>query len=196
MQLSRRDRNALLFCVVAVAAILIWNALAPSGSPNGQAALLPLDQAESKRAIAVRTLKRLNTERDEMEPRIAKLAFDLTAAELVPRVVRDLYASADKADVHLFEVKPLHPRPLASGQGARIPLEVRFRAAFQPNVIRFLYYVEDPQNRMVVDRLNITSSEARLSSVDVTARISVFSREANSAAAAEKGEPSDASPNN
>ncbi len=176
MALSKRDRNALVFLAVGAVVILGGNLLIPPAAPGAQKKLLPASEANARREVALRTLKRLSGEQDELEPRIATMISDLPAEELTPRTIRDLQAIAAKSNVHLREIKPLRPRALALGKGARAPLEIRFRAAFQPDVVRFLYFVEDPARKMVVDKINVTSGDARFKTVDVSAQITVFTR--------------------
>ena len=98
---------------------------------------------------------------------------------------------ADKAGVHIREIKPLRSRTLPDGSVTRVPLEVRFNAPFQPNVMRFLYFAEDPTKKMVVDKFSITSTDAHLKTVDVTAQITVYTRSAIGAAGAGEGDTSE-----
>lgn len=192
MAISNRERRLILVGGVVVVGIVIWSVLNPASSPRAQQKLLPKSQAEQKRTVGLRTLARLRTDSEDMEPRIRQMSFEMTPEAVVPRVIRELQKVAQQAQVRLREVKPLRPRDLPSGQGQRVPLEVRFRAPFLPNVIRFLYFVETPEGRIVVDKLNITSAEARFKTVDVTAQVTVFTRNTSNKVDAKQGEKSDA----
>lgn len=178
---------------VAVVGILVWGMLNPPGSTKSQAKLLPLKEAQQKLEVSHRTIRRINSDREAMEPRIAGLTYDLTPEEVVPRVIRDLQKVAQRSHVRLREVKPLRPKELSSGLGQSVPLEVRFRAPFLPNAIRFLYYAELPDGKIVIDKLNITSAEARFKTVDVSAQITVFTRTAQTPARTKEGEETNAS---
>lgn len=193
MAISNRERNMIIVGGLGVVGILIWGALNPAGSTKSQVKLLPLKQAQQKLDVNLRTLKRISTDREEMEPRIANMTYNLSPEEVVPRVIRELQKVAERSQVRLREVKPLRPKELSSGQGQSVPLEVRFRAPFLPNAIRFLYYTELPDGKIVIDKLNITSAEARFKTVDVTAQITVFTRTAQAPANAKEGEKTNAS---
>jgi hypothetical protein len=192
LAISERDRRVLIIGGVIVVGVVLWSVLNPADSPKTQAKMLPLPQAKQKLEVNIRTLKRLSSERDETEPRIARLTYNLTPEEVVPRVIRDLQTVAVRAQVRLREVKPLRPRELPSGQGQSVPMEVRFRAPFLPNAIRFLYFIESPDGKIVVDKLNITSAEARFKTVDVSAQITVFTRKASAPADKKEGESTNA----
>ena len=187
MKLSKRDRILLPVVLIGVL-VLIWGLLNPPAPTGGKGKLLPLAEAERKREVALRTLKRIGADSRDIEPRIQKMAFTLPADQLEPRVIRDLQTIAERSDVHLREVKPLRPRPLTNGIGSRVPVELRFRAPFQPNVIRFLYDIEDPEGRMVVEKMTLNSADAASRTVEVTALISVFTQSGDGPANANQGE--------
>lgn len=175
--LSKRDKTLItvMGLVILLAVFLI---LTPSGGTAGNKNLLPLDEAKAKNVKTKLKYKDLLTEKERLEPQITRTTYNMAPEQLTAYVTEDLYALADRAGVHIREIKPLRSRTLPDGNVTRVPLEVRFRAPFQPNVIRFLYFAEDPTKKMVVDKFNITSTDARLKSVDVSAQITVYTRAA------------------
>lgn len=174
--LSKRDRTLLILMIVVVIGALAL-VLAPSGKAGATSRnQLPLEEARHKNIAAKVQLKQLATEQTLLKPQIARLTYNMPAEQLTAYVTEDLYKLADRAGVHIREIKPLRSRTLPDGSVARVPVEVRFRAPFQPNVMRFLYFTEDPAHKMVVDKINITSSDTRLKSVDVDAQITVYTR--------------------
>jgi len=177
----------LLIAVIIVPIILILNALTPSGHTAGARTLLPLDQANTKREIQARTMARWSEEEKEMQPQIARMSYNVPADRVVPQMVGDLQRIAAHSGVHLGEIKPAKPGLLPSGSGAQVPVEVRFRAPLQPNTVRFLYEVEDPTGKFVVDKMDITSGDAKFQTVEASAQISVFTRSTIGVAGA-KGE--------
>ena len=78
-----------------------------------------------------------------------------------------------------IKVRRLRKKPPRKVKYRRVPVEVRFRAPFQPNVVRFLYDLENPSGRMVIDKISITSADARFRTVEVSAQITVFTRSSN-----------------
>ena len=191
MRLSSRERVLLVICVVFVVGVLFWS-LTSGGKSAGSRSLLSYEDAEQKRVAARKALGKMEADQKASTPRVAKMTYDLPPDQLIPRVIRDLQTIAGKSNVHLREVKPLRVRALPSGGGTRIPMEVRFRASFQPDIVRFLYYVEDPARKMVVEKLSMTSADVRTKNVDVSAQVTVFTRSTAGASGAEGGESGNA----
>jgi len=188
--ISRRERIMVLAMVVVVLAALLLK-LMPGGAAGPSGKLLPKDKADQQYRKDRDQYIKLGQQQDELEPRLAKMAYEDSAATLIPHVVRDLQVIAQQSGVHLREVRPLRARALKSGQGMRVPLDVHFRAAFQPDVVRFLYHVEDPAGRMVMDKLDVTGAEARFKTVDVSVVISVFTKSLTDEANMGEGDASD-----
>jgi hypothetical protein len=175
--LNKRERvlvAGMVVVVIAGGALAFWPTSSPSARATGP--ILPRPQAEKKIAEQTRAYKVMLAEQAMMQPRISNLTYDRVTEELVPRLVRLLQQKAKLAGVRLREVKPLRPRPMKSEAGERVPLEVRFRAPFQPNTVRFLYYLEDLKDKLVVEKLNIASADAQFRAVDVTVQTAVFTR--------------------
>lgn len=175
MTISKKERN-LLIVMVLVVVMAAWLALT-GGSKSGTKKLLPLSEAQSQLVKATQQLKQMNADQDVMEPRVEQYSYDEAPSLLAPQVVRELQDIEAKAGIHFEDVKiPPKPVQVKGVNVLKIPLEVHFHAAFQPNVVKFLYYVETSTSKMTVEKLNVTSTDARLKTVDVTAQISVFTR--------------------
>lgn len=187
MPRTKRERTLLLIAIIVVPIILIVNFLTPSGHTVGTRSLLPLEQANSKQEVQTRTMARWREEEKEMQPQIAHMSYDLPADQVVPQMVDALQHIAARSGVHLGEIKPGKPGLLPSGSGVQVPVEVRFRAPLQPNTVRFLYEIEDPASKLVVEKMDITSGDAKFQTVEALAQISVFTRSTNGVAGV-KGE--------
>ena len=212
--MKRREQLMVGICVVVVAGAL-WLVLSPNGT-TGKGNLIPLEQALSKTAASRVNARKLQEEQLAVEPRVKDHAYLNPADQLVPLVIRNLQLAADRAGIHLREVRPLRPklvtdesdpknatvvtkaRTTRAGSttheilGARVPVEVRFKAQFQPNVVRFLYDLENPSGRMVIDKISITSADARFHTVEVSAQITVFTLSSAGTAGGDTGEVIDA----
>lgn len=175
--MTDKDRRALILMVVICVLALLYMVFSPKGG-GGKQTLLPVEEAQKQRKLVVNRIENVNKELDTLDAANTRQTYDLPPEEIVPRVLRQLQQIAQESKVRLREVKPLRPIELKSGQGQKVPLEVRFRAPFQPNAMQFLYAVEDPKYKMVVDKINIASAEDRLKAVDMTATITVFTRAA------------------
>jgi hypothetical protein len=191
MQISRREKILIVVCVAFLAGVVFW-ILSSSGKAGAGRNLVPYEEAVAKTQVALKTAKKMDEDQKEIDRHLGKSAFDLPAEELTPHMIRDLQTLAAKANVHLREIKPMRARAVASGSGTRLPMEVRFRAPFQPDVVRFLYYVENPATRMVVEKVNMTSADIKQKDIDVSAQITIFTRSTAGASGAEGGETGNA----
>ena len=188
--LSKRDKTLLLVMGIVVL-LAVFLVMTPSGGASGPKNMLPLDEATAKNVKTKLKYRDLLAEKDRLEPQIKRITYNMAPEQLTAYITEDLYALADRAGVHIREIKPLRSRTLPDGSVTRVPLEVRFNAPFQPNVMRFLYFAEDPTKKMVVDKFSITSTDAHLKTVDVTAQITVYTRSAIGAAGAGEGDTSE-----
>jgi Tfp pilus assembly protein PilO len=171
---SKRERLLMVLVIPVVFIVLAWNFLSPPGGQTTQKGILSTEDAKKKLVSARRENMQMLAARDKMDPGIDKMSYNIPAEQLVPRLIRNLQTIADKSGVHLREIKPIRGKKLKSNAGVRVPVEVRFKAAFQPEAIRFLYHVEETDSRMVVDKINITSADPRFKTVEVSATITVF----------------------
>jgi hypothetical protein len=190
MKINKRERNLLVACV-AVVLIAGWMLLSPQSSGTGGATKYSRQVAEQKQLEGKLQLRQMSRDEEALQPRIATTSYDMPAAALQPRVVRDLQEIAARAGVHIREWKPGQPSGFRDAVGASVPMDIRFRTSFQPNLVRFLYYVEDPAGKMVVQKIDVTSTDAKFKTVDVTARIVVFTRSIEGVRGSDTGETSD-----
>src|SRR5579871_3947428 len=101
MQINKRERMMLLIGIPVVLIVLIWNFMTPAGSVNGKTKLVPLAKAKQDTDVARRTYNRMSADQKAIQPRIAQMAYDLPAEDLIPQTIRNLQDTADKAGVHL-----------------------------------------------------------------------------------------------
>lgn len=171
---NKRERLLLILGIPLVLVVLAWNFLSPPTTQATQNGLLSKEDADKKLTAAQHENITMHAEQDKMDPDIEKMSYHIPAEQLVPRLIRNLQTLADKSGVHLREIKPIRGKKLKSNAGVRVPVEVRFKAAFQPDAMRFLYHVEESDSRMVVDKINITSADPRFKTVEISATITVF----------------------
>lgn len=210
--MNKREQVLVGSCVVVLAGTA-WFVLAPSGAAS-KTNLVPLDKARAATATSKINVRKLREEQVQIEPRVQARAYNKPADQLVPIVVGGLQSAAEKAGIHLREVRPLRakivtdemdPKAVTTKStrssrsstaahevlGARVPVEVRFKAPFQPNVVKFLYDLENPAGRMVIDKISITSADAKFRTVEVSAQITVFTRSTSGSAGGDTGEITD-----
>jgi len=119
-----------------------------------------------------------------LKPKLDTVAYRETSERVIPTVLNTLQQHAAKAGVHLREVKPLRPRQV--GGATKVTLTVRFSSVFS-KVIPFVYYVEDPQGKLVVEKMNISSPDPKSQQVDVEVQIALFTVEGSGAQEGKKG---------
>lgn len=170
--MNKREKILLVAGGLVVAASL-WFVLSPS--PNTKAATaMPLEKAKAATAEALQNTKKMQDTTKELEPRIKEVTYTQPAEELVPMLIGDLQNAAKEAKIRFREMKPVRPKLVAKGTASRVPIEVRFRAPFQPNTVQFLYNIENPEGKMTLDKVSITSTDPKFKIVEVTAQVSLF----------------------
>jgi hypothetical protein len=193
MAISPSERRMIGFGGAIAVGIILYS-LWPSGSTVNTAGMLATQDAKSKKNVALAALKKLKLESEGYQPQIAAMSYDVAPDELVPLMVRELQQIAAKSGVHLREYKPVRPHLLTSGMGSSVPLEVHFLAPFQPNTMKFLYQVEDPNGKLVVDKLDITSADPRRKTVEVSVTVTGYTRKLAGASGTEGGDTNNATP--
>jgi hypothetical protein len=187
---TKREKTLLILCIV-VLVVALASVLSPSGKPVVHHSVLTADAANAQYHTKEVTYKNLTAQLDAMDPRIQKMTFTQPPDTVSAVVTQDLQKVAARSGIHLSEIKPLRALKTTTGLVVRVPLEVRFRASFQPDVVRFLYYLEDPAGKMVVDKIDITSGDSRLKTVEVSARVSVFTQSVTGVNGTGEGDTSD-----
>src|SRR4051812_6692701 len=95
-------------CGVVIAGTA-WFLLAPQSGAN-KANLVPLSKAIADTETSKRNVIRLTEEQGEIEPRVLARAYKQPADQVVPVVVGNLQTAAERAGIHLREVRPLRPK--------------------------------------------------------------------------------------
>ena len=189
--LSKRERNLVIVCAVFLIAVVIF-VMSPSGKALPKHKLLPTDRAETEWRKAAKTYQTVGASMGSIQPRVSKMTYSESPDTVAALATQELQDIAARSHIHLREVKPqLRVGKMKSSQIGRVSLDVRFRAPFQPDVVRFLYYIEDPTGRMVVDKVDITSADSRFKSVEVTARVSVFTQSVTGTTGTAEGDSTD-----
>jgi hypothetical protein len=196
MQTNKRERAMILVAVLVIVIAIVLKMPSGHAASTFQGPMLSRQEAEKKRADSLLTVKKMRVEDEAAQPRIVEMSYDLPAEQVQPRVVRELQKIAERVGVHFRQIRPLQPHKLKTAEGASVPTEVVFRAAFEPNVLSFLYYVEDPAAKMVVEKLNLTSADAKFKTVTVSAQITVLTRSTEGATSSDTGEANDVTKTN
>lgn len=191
-KLSKRERTMVVICVLFLLATVVF-VMTPSGKPVVRRVLLPTESADIEWRKKAKTYTELADQEQTLQARLNEVTYKESPDTVAALATQDLQDIAARSNVHLRETKPVRVSKTKSGQLVRVQLEVRFRATFQPDVMRFLYYVENPSRRMVVDKIDITSADSRFKKVEISARISVFTQAVSGGAGTGEGETSDGS---
>ena len=191
MRIRNKREGFLILLAIVVAIIAVWLSL-PSSTSAATSKMIPLKEAQDKTFAARRAVSKMENDSKEIGGRVEKLVYKESAEELTPQIIEQIQKIADKSGVHIREIKPLKAKIVADGTGTRVPLEVRFRSDLQPNVVQFLYEIEDPSGKMSVEKINITSADSKFKVVEVTAQITVFTKSVVGVSGGDSGEVGDA----
>jgi len=169
-KLTPSERRMVMICaiVVVVGAVVLMSPPATTGKK-----LLTAAQAVTKREDLDRKIKLLRKETDELKPHIDALTYTEAPEVVVPKVIRTLQKCAVDSGIHIREVKPLRAKKFIGV--IKVPLNVRFTCEFGKSV-PFLYRVEAPENKIVVDKFTVTASDPKKHTVDVDVEVDLFTQ--------------------
>jgi Tfp pilus assembly protein PilO len=159
--------------LLAVVVISVAGYLLLSPTSKGGRQLLSTAEARKRYVRAVQQRRVLEAESARFGPQLARMVYVEDPEKVVPPVIKELQKLAGTAGIHIREVKPLRSKRFASL--TKVPLTVRFTCEFA-QVIPFLYTVEDPNGRLVVEKFTIAASDPKSHTVDVEIQVALFTR--------------------
>lgn len=165
-----REKALLALCLLVVV-VGLWIMLTSSGA--GGRKLLPAAQARQKYEAAVKQRQAMREEMDRLQPELEKRVYTETPEQLIPKAIRTLQGYAKDSGIHLREIKPLRARRIAAV--TKVPVSVRFTAEFQKS-LPFLYHIEDPKGKFVVEKFNVSAADPKSKLVDIEAQVALFTR--------------------
>ena len=169
---QRNSRERLLIILMAVACIIgVPMALISPDKGNGK--LLSAAKARQEYKKTELQMRSQNEETARLKPELEKLVYKETPEQVVPGVIKTLQTIAKQSGIHLREIKPLRARSLTTV--TKVPMTIRFSGQFA-QCIPFLYKVEDPNGKLVVEKLNVTTSDPKLKTVDVEVQVALYTQ--------------------
>lgn len=170
-QRNPRERALLIVgaVVIAVAAYLLM-----TPEQGYKAGMLSSAAARAKYRDGLRQRELADDRIAALKPRVDTATYKDTSERVMPAVLKTLNEHAKLAGVRLREVKPLRPRRI--GGVTKVTLTVRFTSEFR-QVIPFVYHVEDPKGKLVVEKLNVSAPDPKSRQVDVEVQVALFTLE-------------------
>jgi type II secretory pathway component PulM len=166
------EKRLLILCLIIIL-VAVWLSLTPPAGAGKK--LLSTADARQKYTEMIRQMQTLEDETGRLKPAIEKMTFQDRPEALLPKAIRTLQKHAKASGLHLREIKPLRARRLATV--TRVPLSVRFTTTeFRKSVIPFLYRVEDPAGRMVVEKCSVTAADPKTRAIDVEVQIALYTQ--------------------
>jgi hypothetical protein len=169
-QRTPSERRMLLICLIAVV-IGVPLVLFPGGSAGKK--LLSAREARQQYESKLAQKKQLETDDERIKPLMDQMVYAEAPEQLIPKVITTLQGYAKASGIHLREIKPLRSKKTAGV--TKETLSVRFTSDFGKTV-PFLYRVEDPSGKLVIEKFNLTASDPKSRAVDVDAQIALFTR--------------------
>lgn len=158
---------ALVFDIPALQGM--WDTFAGTGGLTVEKVHLQRQQLQQK-------ITQLQESEEQLKGKVAQLGYEQPAETIIPFLVRKIEAQARADQVHLNSLRPLRPRNLEVV--TEITLEVQLKADF-PNFVRFLYALYDPELKLSIDRVRISSGNEETGEVDVDLALSAYSLKAS-----------------
>ena len=169
---QRNSREKFLIILMAAAVVIgVPMALISPEKANGK--LLTAANARQQYKKTDTEMKAQGAETARLKPEPDKLVYKESPEQVVPAVIKTLQTVAKQSGIHLREIKPLRARRLATV--TKVPMTVRFTSQFGQS-IPFLYKVEDPIGKLVVEKLNVTVSDPKVKTVDVEVQIALYTQ--------------------
>jgi len=168
---SERTKSERFLISIAGIAIVVGIPLMLTPPAGSNKKLLPAAEARQQYRKTVNEKSSLDKETDEYAPKIKELASDELPDKIMPVMVKAIQACATNAGIHVREIKPLRPKQI--GTVTRIPLSVRFSSEFQKTT-KFIYDLEDPKGKLVVEKYSVSSSDAKAGLVDIEIQVTMF----------------------
>lgn len=167
---SRSPRERVLIILgAAVVAVALWLVLTPG--ETGTQGMLSSAAARQQYTEALKRKQQLEREIADLGPRVDTTTYKETSERVIPIVLKSLHEQARLAGIRLREVKPLRPRQ--TGGVTKVTLTVRFTTEFG-KAIPFLYNVEDPKAKLVVEKMNVSPSDPKSKEVDIEVQVALF----------------------
>jgi hypothetical protein len=171
-RLNKREKILILLAVVTTLALGL-----PAIFQNDTARIVTgkgLSKAEihTRQQRAERAVKEAEKAIAVQEPMVHTLGWSESPDALVPVLVQKLEKIAKASGVSLSRYQPVKPRSLDNLM--EVSLEMRFSTSF-PTAVKFLYNIQQPDTKVSVDVVRISSSDSESDNVDVDVRISAYS---------------------
>lgn len=179
---ARTPRERVLI-ILGVVVLLVAGYLVVVPQEANKAGMLASSLARKRYIEELQRKRDADAKLAELKPKLDTIAYKETSEKVIPLVLKTLHEHAAKAGVHLRELKPLRPRQM--GDATKVSLTVRFTGVFS-QVIPFVYYLEDPQGKLVVEKLNVSSPDPKSRQVDVEVQVALFTVEAAGAPGGKK----------
>jgi hypothetical protein len=168
---QQRTKSEKVLLVAMALVVVIFVPMLVLQGPTANKKLLSAREARQQYQRAESDKRQKDRVIDQLKPEIEKLTYKEAPEEVIPKVIRLLQLKAGAAGIHIREIKPLRVRRLTGV--VKVPLSVRFSCDFS-RTVPFLYSTEDPAEKLVVDRLNVTAPDSKTRSVDVEAHIAFY----------------------
>src|SRR5258706_15853053 len=172
---TQRNSRERLLILLALAAGIIGIPMMLISPEKSSGKLLSSSKARQEYNKADAQIKTQNEETNRLKPELEKLVYKEPPEEVIPSVIKTLQTIAKQSGIHLREIKPLRARQLSNV--TKVPMTVRFTGQFGQS-IPFLYKVEDPNGKLVVEKFNVTTSDPKAKTVDVEVQIALYTKAA------------------
>jgi Tfp pilus assembly protein PilO len=164
-RLNQREKVMVGVAVAVALAFGVPMALgALNSGPSTDQQVARLRQERRSKAAEERTVEK-NTK--QLEPQVRMMAWDVPPEQLRQEIVRKVSSIAQASGATLVTTRPLKPRGLDLVTEVSVELHL---TTTLPKLVKFLYPLQQPSNRLTVDRLRMaaTTTESDLLDVDLT----------------------------
>lgn len=165
------QREKIIVGAAVLVAVLFGVPVAMDAMNSGANLDTTLARMETNRRTKEQEAARLDAKVKVLRPQVEALAWNVPPDQLRQQMVQRVTAFAQQAQVGVTTTRPLKPRSLDVMTEVSIEMHV---SATLPQLVRFLYPLQQPGSKMTVDRLRIASANAETDLLDVDMTVSGY----------------------
>ncbi len=162
-----RERIMIIVCVLAVVIGV------PLAIPTGKSAVALLSPAAAQAKLTNEQSQVANLHRQNATIRslLTTTSYVGGPDAALPKIVEKLQADAKSAGIHIKEIKPIHPH-IVDGV-AKMAFDMSFSSSLG-QALSFIFYLENPKGKLVIEKINLSTSETQNQQIQVTVEVAAF----------------------
>jgi Tfp pilus assembly protein PilO len=166
-----KQREKILIGLALAVALVFGTPMVMSAFGSSESTEQAVAKLQAQRREKERAAERLGKQTEEVRPQVERMAWNVPPEGLRQEIVRKVSNLAQASNVTLVSTRPLKPRSLDVLTEVTVELHV---TATLPNLVRFLFPLQQPGSRLTVDRLRLAATNTETDLLDVDMNVSGY----------------------